>query len=173
MFSPAYSQDVKTYNAGVQKHNRDCARQQFEQRLNLSDKQKQKAKDIHQKGREEMKPVMTKIDQKRREIDSVKASKMSDKSKNEKMEQLNSEMKDLQKQANEIRKKNSQEFEKILNKKQKTELEKMKSEGRANFEKKHPPRAPFGNMNSSGFLFKPLLPPPNDNSFGNSKNVEK
>ena len=65
----------------------------------------------------------------------------------------------------EIRKKNSQEFESILNKKQKAELEKMKSEGRARFEQNHPPRPPFAGLGTPGFLMsKPLFPqqPPMD-----------
>ena len=38
-------------------------------------------------------------------------------------------IKELEKQAQEIRKKNTQEFEKILNKKQKAELERMRTNG--------------------------------------------
>ena len=39
-------------------------KQKFEQRLNLTDKQKKKQKAIHQKGREQMKPIITQIEEK-------------------------------------------------------------------------------------------------------------
>ena len=55
----------------------------------------------------------------------------------EKLNQIRAELKDLQKQAHELRMKNMQDFESILTKKQKRELEKMKKEGREQFEKNH------------------------------------
>ena len=149
----------------VQHPSKEQMRKQFEQRLNLTDKQKAKAKAIHQKGREEMRPIMMKIEVKRQEIETVKLTKMTERAQKERIEQINSEIKELEKQAQEIRKKNSQEFESILNKKQKAELEKMKSEGRARFEQNHPPRPPFAGLGTQGFLMsKPLFPqqPPMD-----------
>lgn len=149
----------------VQHPSKEQMRKQFEQRLNLTDKQKAKAKAIHQKGREEMRPIMMKIEVKRQEIETVKLTKMTERAQKERIDQINSEIKELEKQAQEIRKKNSQEFESILNKKQKAELEKMKSEGRARFEQNHPPRPPFAGLGTPGFLMpKPLFPqqPPMD-----------
>lgn len=149
----------------VQHPSKEQMRKQFEQRLNLTDKQKAKAKAIHQKGREEMRPIMMKIEVKRQEIETVKLTKMTERAQKERIDQINSEIKELEKQAQEIRKKNSQEFESILNKKQKAELEKMKSEGRARFEQNHPPRPPFAGLGAPGFLMsKPLFPqqPPMD-----------
>lgn len=149
----------------VQHPSKEQMRKQFEQRLNLTDKQKAKAKAIHQKGREEMRPIMMKIEVKHQEIETVKLTKMTERAQKERIDQINSEIKELEKQAQEIRKKNSQEFESILNKKQKAELEKMKSEGRARFEQNHPPRPPFAGLGTSGFLMsKPLFPqqPPMD-----------
>ena len=130
-------------------------RKKFEQRLNLTDKQKEKAKVIHQEGHEEMKPVMMQIALKYQELRNLKTSDLSEQAKAEKSEQLKAEIKELDKQAQEIRKKNTQEFEKILNKKQKAELEKMKAEGRARFEKHHPPRPPFQGLGAPNFLFPP------------------
>ena len=135
-------------------------RKQFEQRLNLSDKQKEKAKTIHQQGREEIAPIMTQIKQKHQEIEMVKMSRMAVKMQEEKIAQLTSEIQALEKQAHEIRKKNSKEFEKILNKKQKTELEVMKAEGRARFEKYHKAKPPFQGLGTPNMFLKPLLPPP-------------
>ncbi len=131
---------------------KDQVRQRFEQRLNLSEKQKAKAKKIHQKGQEQMKPVMVQINEKREEIKKLKSGTSPDKATQEKIKQNMDELKVLEQKAREIRKANSQEFEKILNKKQKNELEKMKAEGRANFHKHHPPRPPFN-------MFPPAKPP--------------
>lgn len=108
---------------------------QFEQRLKLSDIQKQKAKEIRMKGHEEMKPIMEAIRDKKKEIEAVKLSRMSTQAQEEKISELRAEIQDLKKQAGELRKKNMQEFEAILTRTQKKELEKMKQEGRRNFDK--------------------------------------
>ncbi len=137
------------------------ARQQFEQRLKLTDKQKEKAKAIHQKGMEQMKPVMTQINSKRKEIKEIMASNLDETAKKEKISAIKEELKTLEKQAREIRKQDSQEFEKILTKKQKKELEKMKAEGRERFEKHHPPRPPFNMFGAPDFWQKkPLFTQP-------------
>ena len=135
-------------------------KKQFEQRLNLSEKQKEKAKAIHNQGREEMKPIMVQLQQKHKEIEMVKMSRMAERMQQEKIAQLTAEIQALEKQAHEIRKKNSKEFERILNKKQKTELETMKAEGRARFEKHHKARTPFQGLGTPNMFLKPLLPPP-------------
>lgn len=140
---PAYSADNTTPPPPPSR--KEFAKQQFEKRLNLSDKQKEKAKALHEKGREQIHPVMEKIKAKNQELKEIKSStNLDETAKQEKISKIKSEIKALDRQAREIRKENSAEFEKILNKKQKKELEKMKSEGRANFEKHHPPRPPFG-----------------------------
>ena len=153
-------------NAPVQQApSRQEMRKMFEQRLNLSEKQKQKARQIHQQGREQMKPIMMQLGLKRQELDMIKLSKLSEQAQQERITELNAEIKELEKQAQDIRKKNTQEFESLLNKKQKAELEKMKAEGRARFEQNHPPRAPFQGLGTPSFLFKPLLPPSNHDKF--------
>lgn len=139
---------------------REQHRKQFEQRLNLTEKQKEKARQIHKQGREEMKPVIMQIELKRQEIETVKLSRMAERTQKERIDELNNEIKELEKQAQEIRKKNSQEFEKILNKKQKAELELMKAEGRARFEQFHKARPPFQGLGTPNMFMKPLLPPP-------------
>ncbi|MBR1424843.1 hypothetical protein IJ579_04695 [bacterium] len=159
---------ISTTTAQAQPPSKDQVRQKFEQRLQLTKKQKEKAKAIHQQGFEQMKPVMIKIELAKTDIDKIKNSDLDQKSKDEQISRKRDEIKVLEKQAREIRRQNSQEFEKILTKKQKKELELMKAEGRANFNKKHPPRPPFGNFgtgfNGQGFfapqrLF-PIFQPP-------------
>lgn len=103
---------------------KEAMRRQFEQRLNLTDKQKEKARQIHKQGREEIAPIMMKIEVKRQEIETVRLTKMVKRAQDERIEEINAEIKELEKQAQEVRRKNSQEFESILNKKQRAELEK-------------------------------------------------
>ncbi len=119
----------------IEKHQK--MKQDFEQRLNLTEKQKKKAKEIHQKGAEQMKPIMKQIGELRNDIKNTKASSLDENAKTEKIKKNMEQIKTLDKKAHEIRKANSEEFEKILNKKQKQELEKMKAEGRARYEKEH------------------------------------
>lgn len=160
---PAFAQNEppKQSNSIMYKHpSKEQMRKQFEQRLNLTDKQKEKARAIHQQGREEMRPVIMQLRAKHQEIETVKLSRISEKAQKERIAQLNTEIKGLEKQAQDIRKKNSQEFESILNKKQKAELEKMKAEGRERFERYHKARPPFQGLGTPNILMKPVLPPP-------------
>lgn len=153
-------------NFGQKPPSREMMRQKFEQRLNLTDKQKEQAKAIHKKGREQMKPIMEQIIYKRQEIDAISKTKMLERAKQEQIAEITTQIRELEKKANEIRKANSQEFESILTKKQKNELAKMKAEGRAEFEKNHPARPPFQGLGTPAGLFmpsftgRPLFPPP-------------
>ena len=132
-------------------------KQNFEKRLNLTEKQKEKAKKIHQKGFKQMEPIMKQMGAIRKDIATVKKSDMEESVKKEKLQKDFEELKALDKKARDIRKANSKEFEKILTKEQKAELEKMKAEGRKKFEREHHPRPPFGfDLKPS----KPLFPPP-------------
>lgn len=141
-----------------QKPDKEQMRKQFEERLQLTDKQKEKAKKIHEKGRAQMTPVMEKIKTKHQEIVTIQQStNLSDEEKAKQIEKNKTELKALRNQANELRKQNSEEFEKILTKSQKTELEKMKAEGRAKFEKSHKARPPFQGLGSPSLFFPPKV----------------
>ena len=87
------------------------------------------------KGHEEMKPIMEKMRELRLEKEAVLKSRMAEAMQQEKIAEINAKIKDLRKQAHELRIKNMKEFEAILTDKQKKELKKMKEEGRKNFEK--------------------------------------
>ncbi len=122
-------------------------RAEFEKRLKLTDEQKAKAKEIRQKGHEELKPIMDKIQEKRQEIKAVKLSRMAQRAQEERIAELRKEIMALKRHAHEIRMKNMQEFESILTKKQLKELNKMKKEGRKKFDaefKKHHPQGGHG-----------------------------
>lgn len=164
-FATSHNSAQKSDNISVmyKRPSQEQMRRQFEQRLNLTDKQKEKARQIHKQGHDEMRPVMMKIQMKRQEIETIRLTKLPERELSERIDKLNNEISNLEKQARDIRKKNTQEFEKILNKTQRAELEKMKAEGRARFEKNHQARPPFQGLGSPNFLFKPLLPPPDMN----------
>ncbi len=112
-------------------------KEKFEKRLKLTDAQKEQARVIREKGHEQMKPIMEKIKEKHEEINAVRLSKLTQQMKDEKVNQLRKEIKELKKQANTIRNQNMREFESILTTKQLKELNKMKEEGRKAFEKAH------------------------------------
>lgn len=125
----------------------------FEKRLKLTEDQKLKAKEIHQRGFEEIKPTMEKIKLKHEEIESVKRSSLTPEAQAEKIVQLRKELKELKTQARGVQMKNMKEFEGILTDKQKKELKKIKEEGRKNFERNHkkqmfkvPPMPPKHNV---------------------------
>ena len=109
----------------------------FEKRLNLTEEQKAKAKEIHRKGFEEIKPVMDKLQLKYEEIEAVKRSTLAPETQAAKIVQLKKECRELKRQARDIQMKNMKEFEAILTDKQQQELKKIKEEGRKNFAKKH------------------------------------
>ena len=119
----------------------ECSKQkpkrvsEFEKRLNLSEEQIQKAKEIRMKGHKELKPLFEQMKQKRDEIEAVKRSRMAVEMQQEKIDALKGEIRELHKKIHDIRIANMKEFESILTKKQLKELNKMKKEGRKQFEK--------------------------------------
>ena len=116
----------------------------FEKRLKLTEKQKVQAKEIRMRGHEQMRPVMEQIKSKHQEAAAVKKSKLAPQAQQEKLDKIGGELRALQKQAHELRMQNMKEFESILTKKQKKELEKMKQEGRKKFEQEHRRPPMFG-----------------------------
>lgn len=109
----------------------------FEKRLSLTDEQKAKAKEIHKKGFDEIKPIMESLKLKHEEIEAVKRSKLAPEAQAEKIVQLKKECGELRHKARSVQMKNMKEFEAILTEKQQKELKKIKEEGRKNFEKNH------------------------------------
>lgn len=136
----------------------------FEKRLKLTEQQKEQAKQIRVKGHEEMKPVMEKIKALKQEEDAVRRSRLAPQMQEEKIKEIRGQLRELHKQARELRMKNMKEFEAILTKKQLKELNKMKEEGRKKFEKEFKKqhgnslRPPFGPPPERGH--GPAVPPP-------------
>lgn len=106
----------------------------FNQRLNLTEAQKIKAKKIRENGHKQMKPIMDAIQAKKQEKETVKLSRIAVQAQNEKIEAIDKDIIALRKKAHEVRMQNMKEFEAILTPEQKTELQKMKEEGRKRFE---------------------------------------
>lgn len=111
------------------------AKAEFEKRLKLTEEQKELAKQIRMKGHEEMKPLMDKMRALKQEKEVVLHTRIAVQMQQERIAEIDAKIKDLRKQAHELRVKNMKEFEAILTDKQKKELKKMKEEGRKNFEK--------------------------------------
>lgn len=111
------------------------ARAEFEKRLKLTEEQKELALQSRMKGFEEMKPIMEKMRALKMEKEAVLRSRIAVQMQQEKIAEIDAKIKDLRKQAHELRLKNMKEFEAILTDKQKKEFKKMKEEGRKNFEK--------------------------------------
>jgi len=112
-------------------------REAFEKRLNLTEEQKQKSKELRLEGREKMKPVMDKIRAKENEARMIKNSNTEDQAQTEKLNAINLELRTLHKQAHDIRIENMKSFEDILTTDQKKTLKEMRQEGRHEYDRKH------------------------------------
>lgn len=116
------------------KGHRPPSPEEFEQRLNLTEEQKSLAKQQREASIEKIKPIIEEIKSKKAEIEMTKMSRMAQQAIDEKVAQLEGEIRTLRKQAHEIRKENMKAFEASLTDVQKKELQKMKEEGRKHFE---------------------------------------
>lgn len=110
----------------------------FEKRLNLTEEQKAKAKDIRVKGHEKLKPVIEEIKAKKQEAKMVKMSRIAVQVQEERLDAIDKELKVLEKRAHDLRKQNMKEFESILTRDQKKTLKQMKKEGRQRYHADHP-----------------------------------
>jgi Spy/CpxP family protein refolding chaperone len=110
----------------------------FERRLGLTEVQKLKARQIRIQGQEKLKPVMEQIREKRQAAEAVRLSRISVQAQEEKLAEIDADLKVLEKQAQEIRKQNMKDFEAILTKQQKKTLKEMKNEGRKKYHEEHP-----------------------------------
>ena len=114
----------------------------FEQRLGLTEEQKQKSKELRFEGRKKIKPVIDKIKSREQEIELVKRSNLTPQEQEIKLNSLNADLKTLHKQAHDIRIENMKSFEEILTQEQRQILKEMKQEGRHEFKKHRMPPPP-------------------------------
>ena len=107
----------------------------FEQKLNLTEVQKLKARELRKSGHEKIKPVMEQIKANKQEAEAIRNSKLTVEAQEEKLTVIDKNLAQLEKEARDIRKQNMKDFEAILTKDQKKILKNMKKEGRKNFDK--------------------------------------
>ena len=125
----------------------------FERRLELTEVQKLKAREIRKSSFEKLKPVMEEIKSKKQEAEMVRRSRMAVQMQEEKLAVIDGELKILEKKANDIRRANMKEFESILTRQQKKTLKQMKKEGRKRYHSAHPVRP---HMPAQPFLKQPV-----------------
>ena len=118
---PAPQQDAKVQA----KMHRENA---FEKRLELTEVQKLKARQIRQSGHEKLYPIMVDIKMKKQEAEMIRRSRMAVQMQEEQLAVIDKDLKVLEKKAQEIRKANMKEFESILTWQQKRILKQMKKE---------------------------------------------
>lgn len=112
-------------------------RPNLDDRLKLTEEQKQQAHEIRMKGHEKMKPVFEQMKAKKAEIRKIAESDLSQAEKEKKIAPLKNDLRELKKQAREIRMENTKEFEAILTPEQKAEFVKIKQEAREHAKKHH------------------------------------
>ena len=88
----------------VQVHMKNHRDMTFERRLNLTEVQKLKAREIRKKGHEKLSPVINEIKLKKQEAEMVRRSRIAVQMQEEKLAIIDVELKKLEKKANEIRK---------------------------------------------------------------------
>lgn len=109
----------------------------IDERLKLTDAQKEQAKALRLKTREEMRPILQAIHTKCEQKEAIKRNQnMKAEAQCAQIEKLNNEIYALKKQAEDLRLQNKKDFEAILTPEQKEELKKIKAEARKHkFEK--------------------------------------
>ena len=110
----------------------------FEKRLGLTEEQKIKAREIRIKGHENLEPVIREMIAKKQEAKMVKMSRIAVQVQEERLAEIDAQLKVLEKRAHNIKKQNMKEFESILTKQQKRTLKEMKKEGRKKYQSTHP-----------------------------------
>ncbi len=106
-------------NPEMEKH-----RKEFNKRLNLTEEQKQKAKQSRIESQAKMKPLMDELISKQQERNRLENSDGNDKE----IQTLNNEIKDLRQDLHNIILQNERDFMEILTPEQKTEFNKMREE---------------------------------------------
>lgn len=125
--------DFKKHKDGKMKPQRP----NLDERLKLTEEQKQKAHEIRMDGHKKMKPVFEKMKAKKAEIKEVKNSNMSEEKKAKKIASLKKDLRKLKQEARKIQMENTKQFEAILTPEQKAEFEKIKQEGRERAKMRH------------------------------------
>ena len=105
-------------------------------KLKLTDEQKAKLDENRNASREKMKPIFEQMQKNKTKMQVIQSStKLTDEQKVEQITAVKKEMKELRKQANEIRQADMKFFESQLTDKQKKTFEKIKQDQKKQMEK--------------------------------------
>ena len=105
-------------------------------KLKLTDEQKAKLDENRNASREKIKPIFEQMEKNKTKIKVIQAStKLTDEQKVEQITAVRKEMRELRKQANEIRQEDMKFFESQLTPKQKKTFEKIKQDHKKQMEK--------------------------------------
>lgn len=125
----------------IETNNKPCADkkefiQMIDSRLNLTDEQKEILKKNRQKNKKEIRKILNKMEKLTKEIKSIYLSSNSKLEADIKSSTKKMQLVLLKQEADNLRKKHREEFEKILTQDQKTEFEKIKNEFKSKNSKK-------------------------------------
>ncbi len=110
---------------------------EIDKRLQITDEQKKELEKNKEIDRAKIKPIMEKMEQKKKELHDVyKDDSLSQNKKDKKAEKIRKEIGKLKIQADNQRKENMKHFESVLTEEQKVEFEKIKQEQKVEMEKK-------------------------------------
>lgn len=108
----------------------------LDEKLKLTEVQKEKAKSLRMETREQMRPIMEAIKTKQEQKEIIKHNRnLTAAAQCEQVEKLNNQISELKKQAHDLRVKNEKDFEAILTPKQKSEFNKLKEERKKELQK--------------------------------------
>lgn len=109
----------------------------LDKKLNLTEEQKIKAKEIRMNGHKQIKPLLEELKTKQEQKRALMNSQINKKEQIEYIDKLNTEIITLKRKIHEVRVNNNKEFESILTDKQLKTLEKIKTDARKDFKKHH------------------------------------
>lgn len=114
-----------------------CDKKKFIEELNLSKKQQEQVEQLKAKEKDAIAPLKEQISVKKQEIDAICNERLTVKERQEKLQPVNNEIRELRKQIHEVKVQYRTEFEKILNDKQLKKLQDLKQQRKHDFHKRH------------------------------------
>lgn len=114
-----------------------CDKKKFIEELNLTKKQQEQFEQLKIKEKEAIAPIKEQISVKKQEIDAICNERLTVKERQEKLQPVNNEIRELRKQIHEVKVQYRTEFEKTLNEKQLKKLQDLKQQRKQAFHKRH------------------------------------
>lgn len=134
---PHHGFNKRGQHRGPSKEEMQAKKLEFEKRLNLTEEQKKQIDENRAKDREVMKPIFEEMKAKRHAMKMIDLdATLSLEQKQEKKEELQTEMKGLKDKADSVREANMKNFEALLTEKQKKEFAKIQEEQEKEMQKR-------------------------------------